>query len=354
MKVNKENRSWRLGTRCWILGAGYWKGTLALLVGICTVSFSAKAAPFDSLRMETINGKQYIIHQVDPKESLFSIARRYQIPVNELAQENPEAGAGLKIGMELKVPYVPRTKAKIENGNVIHKVGAKETLFSISKLYEVSIDDIKKWNNLSGNALKSGMDLIIKKKSAVEVVKATEKNKLPDAKTLKGTHTVTEKETFYSIAKMYGASIQQLKEWNNLDGTDIKPGQVLFVLPPMSTKETVTTTEQTQVTLNKQTQPVQEVKISETVIGTDEIHEKGMATLLEGTEGNRKYLAQHKSAKPGSIIKVRNTTTNNEVFVRVVSALNSSDDTVVKISKSAYDKLGATDQRFAVEVIRYK
>lgn len=347
------NGSWMLGISCRKLKNGDRKLCALLLVfAIGVLSFSSKASSLDSLRMETINGKPYIIHQVDAKETLYSIARRYQIPVNELAQENPQAGSGLKIGMELKVPYVPRTKAKIENGNVVHKVGAKETLFSISKLYDVSIEDIRKWNNLDTYALKAGMDLIIKKKSAVEVVKASEKNKLPDAKTLKGTHTVTEKETFYSIAKMYGATVQQLKEWNNLESTSLKPGQVLNVLPPVNTKETFsTTTEQNLVSSTKATPAV---VVSETVIGTDEIHENGMASVLEGTDGNRKYLAQHKSAKPGSIIKVRNTTTNNEVFVRVVGALNSTDDTLVKISKSAYDKLGATDPRFAVEVIRYK
>jgi rare lipoprotein A (peptidoglycan hydrolase) len=90
------------------------------------------------------------------------------------------------------------------------------------------------------------------------------------------------------------------------------------------------------------------------VIGSDEVHEKGMASLLEGTDGNRKYLAQHKSAKTGSIIKVRNEANKQEVFVRVVGQLTTTDDTLVKISRSAFDRLGSVDQRFAVEVIRFK
>jgi len=90
------------------------------------------------------------------------------------------------------------------------------------------------------------------------------------------------------------------------------------------------------------------------VIGSEEIHEKGMAALMDGSEGNRKYFAQHKTVKPGTIMKVRNEATQREVFVRVVSQLNSTDDTLVKISKSAFEKLGATDTRFPVEVIRYK
>lgn len=319
--------------------------------GLWLVALNVEALPMDSLRMETINGKQYIIHQVDPKETLFSISRRYGVPVTDLAQENPSAGSGLSIGQILRVPYIPRVKPRTENGNIVHKVAPKETMFSISKQYDVSIDDLKKWNNLTDNSLNVGQDIVIKKKSASpEPVKTSVyKDKLPDAKTLRGVHTVTAKETLFSISKMYGATVQQLKEWNKLTTDELKPGQVIYVLPPVSTNVTAQVNGSSPVT-----QSVQEVKISESIIGSDEIHEKGMATLLEGTDGNRKYLAQHKSAKPGSIIKVRNEANKQEVFVRVVSQLNTTDETLVKISKSAFDRLGSTDQRFAVEVIRFK
>jgi LysM repeat protein len=316
-------------------------------------AFHVNALPMDSLRMETINGKQYVIHQVDPKETLFSISRKYGVPVTDLAQENPNAGSGLTVGQILKVPYIPRVKPRSENGNIVHKVAPKETLFSISKQYGVTLDDLRKWNNLSDNGLHVGQDIIIKKKavSSTEVTKSSEpKYKVPDAKTLRGVHTVTEKETLFSISKMYGATVSQLKEWNKLTDNELKPGQVIYVLPPVNMQETYQANQSNQMP----SKPGQEVKISESVIGSDEIHEKGMATLLEGTEGNRKYLARHKSAKPGSIIKVRNEANKQEVFVRVIGQLNSTDETLVKISRSAYDRLGSTDQRFAVEIIRFK
>lgn len=318
------------------------------------VTFALAASPMDSLRLETINGKQYIMHQVDAKETLFSISRRYRVPVTDLAQENPSAGSGLTVGQILKVPYIPRTKPRTENGNIVHKVAEKETLFSIAKHYDVSLTDLKKWNNLTDYNLNVGQDIVIKKKTTtvVEVPKPTEtKYKAPETKPSRGMHTVTEKETLFSISKMYGASVMQLKEWNNLTTSELKPGQVIYVLAPITTNEGYQANQTSASTVVK---PVQEVKISESVIGSDEIHEKGMATLLEGTDGNRKYLAQHKTAKPGSIIKVRNEANKQEVFVRVIGTLNSADETLVKISKSAYDRLGTTDQRFAVEVIRFK
>ena len=322
----------------------------------CLLSIVAWSAPVDSLRVETINGKQFIIHQVDPKETLYSISRKYGVAVALIREENPTVDAGLAIGQIVKVPYTPRTKPKVDNGNgtIVHKVSAKETLFSISKQYDVSVDDLKSWNNLKDNSLSVGQDLIIRKKGKpAEVTKGP----IPDMRSVRGVHTVTANETLFSISKMYGASIQQLKEWNNLTSTELKPGQTIYVLPPMKAlSETTRPAEVTQTTTatTQVVKPTEEIKISESVIGADEIHEKGAAELIEGTDGNRKYLAQHKTAKVGTIMKVRNETTNREVFVRVVGPLNTDGGTVIKVSKSAFDRLGATDPKFNVELIYYK
>jgi LysM repeat protein len=314
------------------------------------MQLTANATEIDSLRLETINGKQFIIHQVDPKETLYSISRKYGVAVALIREENPTVDAGLAVGQIVKVPYTPRIKPKFENGTIVHKVTAKETLFSISKMYDVSVDDIKTWNNLKDNSLSVGQDLVIRKKGTSEVAK------VPDMKSVRGVHTVTEKETLFSISKMYGASVQQLKEWNNLTTSELKPGQTIYVLPPVhALSETTRTTEVNQTASTSTTKPTNDdIKISESVIGSDEIHEKGAAELLEGTDGNRKYLAQHKTAKVGTIMKVRNESTNREVFVRVVGPLNSEGNTVIKVSKSAFDRLGATDPKFGVELIYYK
>lgn len=320
---------------------------------LCLLSIAVKANPTDSLRLETINGKQFIIHQVDPKETLYSISRRYGVAVASLREENPGVDAGLTIGQQLKVPYVPKGKAKAEGGVVTHKVAPKETLFSISKLYDVSVDDIKTWNNLKDNALSAGQDLVIRKKIIVETAK------LPEQKAIRGMHKVVEKETLYSISRTYGASVDQLKTWNNLTSDEVKPGQILYVIQPMYMQEKAQTvqqneTKQTEIKQTQVTKPSADVKISESVIGSDEVHEKGAAGLIDGTDGNRKYLAQHKTAKVGTIMKVRNETTNREVFVRVVGPLIADGNTVIKVSRSAFDRLGATDPNFNVELIYYK
>jgi len=99
------------------------------------------------------------------------------------------------------------------------------------------------------------------------------------------------------------------------------------------------------------------ITISEAVKGSDEIMESGVAELIEGTDGNRKYLALHRTAPVGTILKVRNEMNNREVFVRVMGKLPETvltDRVIIRVSKSAYDRLGAIDQRFRVQVTYYK
>ena len=101
----------------------------------------------------------------------------------------------------------------------------------------------------------------------------------------------------------------------------------------------------------------QTIRISESVKNSDEVLQTGLAELIEGTSGNRKYLALHRTAPVGTIMKVRNEMNNREVFVRVMGKLPDTalnDKLVIKISKSAYDRLGAIDPRFRVEVTYYK
>ena len=333
--------------------------------------------PKDSIGLETINGKVFIVHKVDAGETLYAISRRYGVTVEQIVAQNPAADAGLEIEQILKVPYVPKTTKSAAQGRK-HIVAEKETLFSISRLYGVTVDEIKKWNNLTDNALSLGQELVIKNSTAVATTNQLE------VKSAKVIHTVAAKETMYSITRQYGITVEQLREWNSLQTDELKIGQTLFVSQPANTSQTVTTPMVTQTTPVVQQQtpviektttqttptertssiaitPPQEkttsIKISESVNGTDEVRESGLAELIEGTEGNRKYLALHRTAPSGTIIKIRNEMNNREVFVRVMGKLPETapnDKLVIKVSKSAYEKLGAIDSKFRVEVTYYK
>jgi LysM repeat protein len=338
--------------------------------------------PADSIGVETVNGKIFIVHRVEEKETLFAISRRYKTTVDAILQYNPTAGSGLEIGQILKVPYVPKVAGKPVQGTV-HKVAPKETLYSISRIYQVSTDEIKRWNNLPDNSISIGQELVINKSTAQSAVEPV-KQSAPGLVTKKGYHTVGEKETLFSIARQYGVSVDQLKAWNSLVSNELKAGQTLFVAQPEraskpeevsetaqpvvknttpdvpastpATKDTSTPVKQ-EVKEKTASQSAESIRISESLRNGDEIIEGGLAELIEGTEGNRKYLALHRTAPMGTILKVRNEMNNREVFVRVMGKLPDTALTnklIIKISKSAYDRLGAIDSRFRVEVTYYK
>jgi LysM repeat protein len=328
----------------------------------------------DSIGVETINGKMFVIHKVDEKETLFGISRRYRTTVDAILEFNAGAKDGLDIGEILKVPYTPKTIVRPSDG-IVHKVVPKETLFSISRNYGVGMADLREWNKLSSDALSVGQELIIRKKGA-----ATTPPVRNPVITKKGVHTVAEKETLFSIARQYNITEKQLREWNNMQGSELKIGQTLYVSQPEQgigpvTKKQDTVTQKNNSTVAqkdlviqpiKQTDPVKQettqqvqtpIKISESIKNGSEVLESGIAELIEGTEGNRKYLALHRTAPLGTILKVRNEMNNREVFVRVMGKLPDTaltEKLIIKISKSAYDRLGAIDQRFRVEVTYYK
>jgi LysM repeat protein len=328
-----------------------------------TVSFNP-CIPADSIGTETINGKVFVIHKVEEKETLYSLSRRYGTPIAQILEYNPTADAGLVVGQILKIPYTPRAPRRLADG-VIHKVAEKETLFSISRLYQVSVDEIKQWNNLADNTLSIGQELIIRKTPAPAEGRGT-----PQPMEVRTVHTVAPGETLFSISRKYGVGVDQIKEWNGLAGQDLKVGQQLFVSQPMYQQNTIQQAanqpdQNNPVTpvVQEKTQPVISEKISvsttpaETLGSTKEIKESGLAELIEGTEGNRKYLALHRTAPVGTILKVRNEMNNREVFVRVIGKLPDTglnDKLIIKISKSAYDRLGAIDPRFRVEVTFYQ
>jgi LysM repeat protein len=363
---------------------------LLVLIG---ASFLQPQAEKDSIGVETINGKVFVIHKVGEKETLYALSKRYGTTVDAIVKQNPTAASGLEIGQILKVPYTAPAKPKQQSsGGIIHVVASGETMFSISKAYNVSVDEIKQWNSLPSNALSVGQELVIKRKNtgATSSTPTTPRiESVPPASSRKGVHTVAQKETMFSIARQYGITVSQLKEWNNLQGSELSIGQSLFVSQPAkgttvparennassttksdapvttSTPTTVappkeqpqTTPSQTPQTTTSTQTPPQTIRISEATKNTDEISEAGLAELIEGTEGNRKYLALHSTAPVGTILKIRNEMNNREVFVRVMGKLPEAakaDKVVIRISRSAYDRLGAIDPKFRVQVTYYK
>lgn len=169
----------------------------------------------------------YIKHKVAKKETVADIARKYKVTPYDIYRLNPDAKNGIKENSVLLVPKqskpeaaAPVAEQPTKVANTIHEVQAKETLYSLAKKYNVSVDELKKANGATvDNGLQIGQKVIIPVKGsavkvaaakAEEVVKTAEKKNPPSY----FYHTVAAGETKYSIAKQYGMSLQLLETLN--------------------------------------------------------------------------------------------------------------------------------------------
>jgi LysM repeat protein len=353
-----------------------------LLLAYVIVTASTQAFPLDSLRTETVNGNQYIIHRVDPQETLFALSRRYNVSVDDIKKNNPIAAEGLKIGDIIRIPY----KVKIEQSTAnIHVVRAGETLFSISKLYDLSVDDLRKRNALTGNELSIGQVLKLPNLQAVTTTFPVEKiNVLPDTATYQW-HVVRQGETLFSLSRMFNHEVSEIKIWNALTDNNINIGDSLIIgyspkakpVQPANDEGYSVTYEQQQDNLPKDEQPEkslpennqpkeepvvvastdEDVKVTKQIVTNEanyeEMVETGLAELIEDSGDTRKYLALHRTAKIGTIIRVKNEMNDREVFVRVLGKLPDTginDKVLIKVSQAAFDRLNAIDKKFRVRI----
>jgi LysM repeat protein len=113
-----------------------------------------------------------------------------------------------------------------QNGST-HTVEAGETLFGIAEQYQVSVQQLRSWNEISGSGLSIGQKLVIKEGSLNSEAKP-ESGSETDTES-GNTHTVKPKESLYSISKIYGVSIDDIKNWNGLQGNELSVGQELEI-----------------------------------------------------------------------------------------------------------------------------
>jgi membrane-bound lytic murein transglycosylase D len=104
-------------------------------------------------------------HTIKSGESLGKIADRYNVSISELKKWNSIKGNNIQAGKKLKIYSDKKIIAKTEsksNNDGTYTVKSGDSLFSISKQFPgVSIDDIKKWNDISGDNIQPGMKLKI-------------------------------------------------------------------------------------------------------------------------------------------------------------------------------------------------
>ena len=163
----------------------------------------------------TSKGDYYTVKKGD---SLYSIARLYDVSVADLKIANKLTSNVLSIGQVLKIPDIVE-----KSDTSVYYVKKGDSLYGIAKSYGVSVEDIKKLNNLSNNNLSIGQELLIPGLSSENV---------PSVKV----YTVVKGDSLYKIANLYGVSVDDLKSANKLSSSVLSIGQQLVIPDSGSSK----------------------------------------------------------------------------------------------------------------------
>jgi LysM repeat protein/ABC-type branched-subunit amino acid transport system substrate-binding protein len=215
---------------------------IALLLSLLlmTVTVFAQDGIKKSKKTETFEGKKYYLHTVEKGQTLYAIARAYEVTVNDIVVENPSMMDGaIKPGDVLRVPFDKKGSiTTIQNPPavdtskkfIVHKVEAGQTVYSISKKYNVSLDDIYNNNPESRTAIRPGMEL------KIPVAKEGTANVAIAPDTSKTDSVVSIKKDVYNIALM-----MPMQLWNvaNIEPDDIvlNPPKAEFPQKPQAAVE---------------------------------------------------------------------------------------------------------------------
>ena len=166
-----------------------------------------------------------IKHVVAKGETVFQIAKKYEVTPFDIYRLNPDAKNGVQENTTLLIPKATSGKG------VIHVVGEKETLFGISKKYNISVADLEAWNKATlQNGLKKGQEIFVSKPSAADLKSVpTPFVSKPKAVSNATTHLVEAKETKYGIATKYGLTVTELEQLNPQIVGGLNIGQTLIL-----------------------------------------------------------------------------------------------------------------------------
>ena len=154
--------------------------------------------------IEYINGAN--TYQVKSGDTLYSIARKFGVTVKDLKEYNDLVNDSLVIGLVLKIPEVKKQEEVTVNDKYQYVVKSGDTLYSIARKYNTTVDKLKSINNKKNNTLSIG-----------EVLN------------LYNTITIKSGDTLYSIARKYNTTVDKIKSLNDLKNNTLTIGKVLYI-----------------------------------------------------------------------------------------------------------------------------
>ena len=121
--------------------------------------------------------------------------------------------------------FSPDGIVQAQDAGQTHTVESGETLFSISRTFDVTVGDLRRWNRLDSDNLSVGQEILV--------------GPPRDQGTI--VHTVESGETLFGISRQYGVTTAEIQSWNNLDGPQLSTGQELTIFRPDDASEVTET-----------------------------------------------------------------------------------------------------------------
>jgi ABC-type branched-chain amino acid transport systems, periplasmic component len=199
-----------------------FKACLPLFIMVAILCpLNAQVAVERSKDKVIISGTQYYIHQVRKGETAYSISKAYNITVEELTIENPPAVYGINEGQTLRIPVRDVTDKAPEQSEqpklkhdeakfIYHKLQPGETIYSLSKAFGVSENEIISSNpGIEISRLPVGFEIAVPRKEFM-----TDRQEFAVQESNYLFHKVVKGESLSSIASQYGLSVRELRKEN--------------------------------------------------------------------------------------------------------------------------------------------
>ncbi|KRD08344.1 glycoside hydrolase [Flavobacterium sp. Root901] len=235
--------------------------------------------------------EKFIKHKISKGENLTVIAKKYGLKAKDIKDANPDAPKVLKLNSILLIPNKnsksgQNSPAVANNTSGLHEVLQKETLWGISKKYNVSVDDLKKANPaLETEGLKIRQQIVIPSANSIAVSENSAKNADAEKQeTIQSTDVevaveVQPKETKYAIAKKYGITVKELEKQNPFIKGKLPVGYVLKIKTTKEIADAVNAANSPQA-------PIQEASASSTQIADNPVVKKDSTFVYYGNHAD--------------------------------------------------------------------
>jgi LysM repeat protein/ABC-type branched-subunit amino acid transport system substrate-binding protein len=178
-------------------------------------AFAQQKAPSKSV---SVSNEKYETHKILKGETVFSICKKYNCDEKDLRAANPQLVNGLKTGETLNIPVplsVKSQKSTVKDEFIYHVTKKGETLFSLSKLYNIPTETIIQFNPEVKQGVKVKQTIRIPKLSGKIVTEELTDTKKEQVEKENFTqHEVEQGETFFSLQRRYEVTKEQLLELN--------------------------------------------------------------------------------------------------------------------------------------------